>query len=114
MAQPIFTDADIYRAVVTVIACSPVKPVKLVAISCMYLSRDLYAQQSLFPEDRRKTSITQAIDSIADRWGDFTVKSGRMLSMETTIMDRIAFGGVSGLEEFVFQEDVQSDRYLPS
>lgn len=114
LAHSMFTDADVYRAAVVVMTRAPVGPVKLAAISCMYLSHDLYAQQSLFPEDRRKTSVTQAMDTIADRWGDFTVKSGRMLGMETNIMDRIAFGGVAGLEEFVFTEDVQADRNLLS
>ncbi len=114
LAHSMFTDADVYRAAAAVMTRAPAKPVKLAAVSCMYLSHDLYDQQSLFPEDHRKTRLTQAIDAIADRWGDFSVKPGRMLGMETNIMDRIAFGGVSGLEEFVFQEEIASDPYLPS
>lgn len=114
LAYSIFTDADVYGAAVAVAMRAPMKPVKLAAISCMYLSHDLYDQQLLFPEDHRKMRLTQAIDAIADRWGDFSVKPGRMLGMETAIMDRIAFGGVAGLEEFVFKEEIVADRYLPS
>lgn len=66
-----------------------------------------------FTDESRKKAPTQAIDQLTDRWGQFMVVPARMLSMEQKVIDRIAFGGVSDLEETVFKEEVnyESDNF---
>lgn len=101
VTSPLFADSDLYEASCRVLEKAPVKSVRILSVSCFHLSRDLYQQQALFVQEQRKERLTQAIDAISDRWGDFAVTSGRMLSMQQKVLDRIAFGGVAGLEEFV-------------
>jgi DNA polymerase-4 len=92
--QPLFTNDDIYKRALDILLTAPDKPVRILAITCFGLSADLYSQQSLFAQDRRKEQLTRAIDAIEDRWGDFTITPARMLAMEQKVLDRIAFGGV--------------------
>lgn len=116
LASPQFADRDLYRSAHGILEGAPVKPVRILSVSCFRLSRDLYRQQALLEEEERTVRLTRAVDSIADRWGDFAVTSGRMLSMEPAstqrgepkVLDRIAFGGVAGLEEFMFQEPIDN------
>jgi hypothetical protein len=51
-------------------------------------------QISIWNTDERKWRVTDALDAIADRWGEFTITPGRMLGMEQKVLDRIAFGKV--------------------
>ncbi len=94
---PLFADADFYSRSRTLLAQSPQKPVRILAVSCFRLSHDLYSQASLFAQENRKEVITQAIDAIQDRFGEFVVTSGRMIAMEQKVLDRIAFGRVREL-----------------
>ena len=48
----------------------------------------------LWNTDEKKWKITDAIDAIADRWGEFSVTPATMLGMEQKVQDRIAFGKV--------------------
>lgn len=93
----LFSDADFYTRIRTLLTQSPCRPVRIVAVTCFGLQHDLYQQASLFSEENRKEAITRAIDAIQDRFGDFVVSSGRMLEAEQKVLDRIAFGRVREL-----------------
>jgi hypothetical protein len=43
--------------------------------------------------------VSEAMDKVNDRWGEFVVTPALMLCMEKIILDRISFGGVKDLEE---------------
>jgi hypothetical protein len=43
--------------------------------------------------------VSEAMDKVNDRWGEFVVTPALMLGMEKIILDRISFGGVKDLEE---------------
>lgn len=90
----LFADIDFYYQARNLLLQAPKRPVRILAVSCFDLSSDLYAQQSLFSEENRKEVITQAIDSVQDRFGEFSISSGRMLAMDEKVLDRIAFGKV--------------------
>jgi DNA polymerase-4 len=47
----------------------------------------------------RSHAVARAMDKINDKYGDFTITPALMMSMDDTIIDRIAFGGVKELEE---------------
>lgn len=96
-AAKIFADADLYSRARLLLQQAPKRPVRILAVSCFELAQDLYAQQSLFPEENRKEAITRAIDAMQDRFGPYVVSSGRMLSLEQKVLDRIAFGRVREL-----------------
>src|SRR4051812_6455367 len=44
-------------------------------------------------------AVSEALDKINDRWGEFMITPALMLGMEDIILDRIAFGGVKELRE---------------
>ena len=46
-----------------------------------------------------KHAVSEAMDKINDRWGEFVITPALMLGMEDVILDRIAFGGVKELQE---------------
>ncbi len=73
---------------------SPLQPIRILAISCFRLTKDLYSQQYLFAEENKKRVLTQVIDKVQDRFGEFVVVPGRMLSMNEKVLDRIAFGRI--------------------
>ncbi|MCX6792236.1 MAG: hypothetical protein NT149_04335, partial [Candidatus Gottesmanbacteria bacterium] len=92
--QPLFVSGDLYRASLEILTKAPKKPVKLLAVSSYFLSDQTQEQLELFGSPGRKRALTQALDDIANRWGEFTVTPARMLGMENRILDRIAFGAV--------------------
>jgi DNA polymerase-4 len=94
LSQPLFASKDLYKASLAILTKAPKKPVKLLAVSSYFLSDPNQEQLELFEESGRKRALTQALDAIADRWGEFTVTPARMLAMEHRVLDRIAFGSV--------------------
>lgn len=96
-ALPLFADNDFFHRTKTLLCAAPARPVRILAVYCFKLDRTLYAQESLLPEETKKKQLTQAIDAIGDRWGEFVLTSGRMLHMDEQVLDRIAFGKVRDL-----------------
>jgi DNA polymerase IV len=94
LSKELFTSHDLYRAARVILTKAPEKAVKLLAVSSYFLSGESQEQLELFDSADRKRALTEALDTIADRWGEFTVTPARMLSMEHRVQDRIAFGGV--------------------
>ena len=68
--------------------------------------------QSFLTDELKKHKLIQAIDKVNDRYGAFVVCSARMMGLDNKILDRIAFGGVKELEEFIFQEAIQKEDYF--
>jgi len=58
-------------------------------------------QLTLLDDDVKKASLAQAIDRINERWGDYTITPARMLGTEKNVPDRISFGNVKELEQFI-------------
>ena len=48
---------------------------------------------------KNASRVSEAMDKINDRWGEFVITPALMMGMENIILDRIAFGGVKELEE---------------
>jgi len=44
-------------------------------------------------------TVSEAMDKINDRWGEFVITPALMMGMGDIILDRIAFGRVKELEE---------------
>lgn len=102
LSEPIFSSQDIYKEAHRLLCLSPYrKPVRNLAVSCFSLSPLRLDQLSLFSDLQKKLSLTQAIDKVNQRWGDFIITPARMLSSQQAVPDRIAFGGVRELEEAI-------------
>jgi DNA polymerase-4 len=44
-------------------------------------------------------AVSEAMDEINNKWGEFVITPALMMGMDEIILDRIAFGGVKELEE---------------
>jgi len=109
LPRALYAGHDLYEEARTVLSLAPDRPVRILAVSCHYLSGTHYEQGELFADNTRKRALVAALDAIQDRFGDFVIHPGRMMNMEHKVLDRIAFGGVKGLEEIVFREPVSSE-----
>lgn len=94
LAIPLFADSDFYQHMLRILMGAPGRAVRILAITCYRLEKNIYRQQSLFVEDTRKQNLTVALDAVHDRFGPFVVTTARMLAMERKVLDRIAFGKV--------------------
>lgn len=73
---------DIYRAAISTLGTTelimPVRQLGVRLTNLMYHSEQL----PLFLEERRKPQMARAMDSVNNRFGDFTVTFGSLLSTE--------------------------------
>lgn len=105
--QNMFDTQDIYKVALRLfLDCQIEKqgseptPVLNIAVSCFNLHRFGTLQLQFFKDVSKKQKLVQAVDIINERWGDFTIFSGRGMDRDKIVMDRIAFGGIKELEEF--------------
>jgi DNA polymerase-4 len=110
LPQALYAGRDLYEEARGVLHTAPDKPVKILAVSCHYLSPEEYEQIALFVDNTKKRSLVAALDKIADRYGDFVVHPARMMNMEHKVLDRIAFGGIKGLEEMMFRDSIEREN----
>jgi DNA polymerase-4 len=104
---PLFASKDIYRHVMQLYARAPEeKPIHSIAVSCYGLIKEPLQQLSFLEDEQKKRKLTQVIDAINERWGDFVIAPALMMGMESTILDRIAYGSVRDLEEFSHEEEM--------
>lgn len=98
----LFDSRDIYKKAFTIMCSAPCKkPVRELAVSCFNLLKSDFSQLELFENVAKKESLVKAIDRVNEYWGDFVVTPARMINAKEAVPDRIAFGGVRELEEFI-------------
>ena len=93
-----FADGDFLKEARGLLIQAPAKPIRILAVTSFNLMPRGTGQISIWNTDERKWKITDALDAIANRWGEFTVTPGRMLGIQQKVLDRIAFGRVKELE----------------
>ncbi len=108
--KTLFDSREIYKEAYKILSRSPYqKPVAILAESCFGLTSSNISQTVLFDEGNYPERLTNALDNISDKWGDFSIIPAAMLGTGDYVPDRIAFGGIKELEEFVQKFD--SDFY---
>lgn len=109
--QPLVASTDLYKRVVQLYVRAPQgRRIHWLAVSCYGLVRNPVQQLTLFEDEEKKRNLAQTLDAINERYGDFVIVPAIMLGMEEVILDRVAFGSVKDLEEFIFQEEVSYKR----
>lgn len=94
----VHTTRDIYIKALRLLNGSGYKqPVRNLAVSVYDLTPSTDEQLGLFSSPAR--AVSETMDKINDRWGEFMITPALMLGMEDIILDRIAFGGVKELQE---------------
>ena len=105
-STPLYDSNEIYKRVMQLYAAAPQgKPIHSLSVSCYGLVKEPLQQLSLLEDVQKKHDLTNALDAINERWGEFTITPATMMGMDDTILDRVAYGGVKELEEFVNQEE---------
>ena len=100
--ESFFDTREIYKGALKILTLSPYKkPVRDLAVSCFNLKKGNKLQLNLFEDVLKKESLVKAVDKINTRWGNFVLTQARMLRASEAVPDRIAFGGVKELEEFI-------------
>lgn len=98
----LFYPGDIYKTAYNILIRSPYKyPVHTIAVSCFNLEKEKCTQLNLIENINKKHSLTQALDKVKEKWGGLAITPGIMLAEDNLIKDRISFGGIKELEEFV-------------
>lgn len=104
--EALFADSDFLAEARRLLVQAPGKRVRILAVTSFNLGMRGAGQISIWNTNERKWRLVDAIDAIADRWGEFSVTPARMLGVEQKVLDRIAFGRVKDLEALVFCEEV--------
>jgi DNA polymerase-4 len=95
---PVYTDQEIFvKAQRLLNGSGYAKVVRNLAVSVYDLVPSTQEQLELFSSPKHK--VSEAMDRINDRWGEFVVTPALMMGMEDIILDRISFGGVKELRE---------------
>src|SRR5687768_12294317 len=95
---PVYTTRDIYiKALRLLNGSGYTKRVRNLAVSVYDLIPSTNEQLELFSPPTHK--VTEAMDKINDRWGEFVITPALMMGMGDIILDRISFGGMKELEE---------------
>jgi DNA polymerase IV len=95
---PVYTTQEIYEKAMRLLNMSGFKrKVRNLAISVYDLVPTTDEQLALFASPTH--AVSEAMDKINDRWGEFVITPALMMGMDDIILDRIAFGGVKELQE---------------
>lgn len=90
---PLFSSQDFFKKAVDLLKeTSCTFPVGNIAVSAYNLVKTNSLQLEIFENIEKKESLTNAIDEINERWGDFVIKPAVILKSKQGILDRIAFG----------------------
>jgi DNA polymerase-4 len=95
---PVYTTRDIYIKALRLLNSSGYpKKVRNVAVSVYDLIPSTDEQLELFASPQHK--VSEAMDEINDKYGEFVITPALMMGMQDIILDRVAFGGVKELQE---------------
>jgi DNA polymerase-4 len=93
------TTIELYRRAQYIFDLQPfLKVVSKIGVSCYKFVPSSNAQVSLFDIDEKQKKLSQALDEINNKYGEFVITPAIMLGMDNKAIDRIAFGGVKEIE----------------
>jgi len=99
--QQMYTTEQLYKNVLLVFNKQPeAKKVSKLAVSCFELVPKGAVTEDLFESNEtRKRAVSDALDQINDRYGEYVITPALMLGLQEQIVDRIAFGGAKEIED---------------
>jgi DNA polymerase-4 len=93
MSHNLYTTRELYDAALGIFEQQAEKKVvSKLTVRCFDLIDNTVSQPTLFDMEDRGKKISEALDHVNDKYGEFTVTPASMMDMEKTILDRIAFG----------------------
>lgn len=111
-SQTLYTTQEIHIIALLLLNRQPAwKRVKTLAVSVYDLEAGQHEQASLFETDvDKRRRLSDALDTINDRWGEYVITPALMLGMEGTAIDRISFGGIREIETVYADEAASAAR----
>jgi DNA polymerase-4 len=101
----LFNSNDIYKYAYKIMVASPYRlPVANLSVSLFDLTKTNFSQLDLFNQLAKKINLTKALDKINERWGNFIITPAMMLGTQNNVVDRVAFGNIKELEQFICTE----------
>jgi DNA polymerase-4 len=96
---PVFTGSDVYRRALLVFNHRPRDDwVRMMALSCYKLEHSNTSQLSLLEEVNKEVWLSQAIDTINNAYGEFTITYASSLAAKGLIKQKIPFGSTRYFE----------------
>jgi len=85
---------NLFQEIMILFSLQPkINTVSKISVSCFSLIENNNRQLTLLDLGEEKNNqISDALDKINDRFGEFTITPGIMVGMKDTVVDRIAFG----------------------
>lgn len=101
MGIELYTTRDLYRKILLIFNRQQQrKPIVKLGVSCYGLSSSEKAQMTLFDDVPASRRISDAMDQINDRYGEYVITPALMMGMDNLVLKRVAFGGsVKELED---------------
>lgn len=97
--SPFFSNGEVYRRATLLFNSRPRGDwVRMMVVSCYALEPSNMSQVSLLDEVNREIWLTQAVDEINHRFGEFTVTFGSSLSAKGVVKQKIPFGSTRYFE----------------
>ncbi|MFH1826980.1 MAG: hypothetical protein ABH812_00915 [bacterium] len=88
-----YTTEDLFRRAMWIFNMQPQrKKVVKISVSCFGLIPSKISQMSLFDIEDKKRKVSDVMDLINDRYGEFVITPALMMNMKKLVLDRIAFG----------------------
>ncbi len=96
----IYTTQEFFTRATLVLNMQPEKKsVSKLMVSCYALVDSQSAQESLFEDVGKQRRVSDAVDRINDRYGEYVITPALMMDTNDLVPDRISFGAVKELED---------------
>lgn len=100
--EPLFSSSDVYKYAYKIMVSSPYHfPVANLSVSLFNLAKSNFSQLDLFNQLTKKINLTKALDKINEKWGNFVITPAMMIGTQDNVVDRVAFGNIKELEQFI-------------
>jgi len=112
VSSRLYTTQELFKEALYTYNKTQHKPITHIAVSCYQLQSTDKEQLGLFDEgvDERR-SVTNKMDYVNDRYGEYVVIPALMMGLGDQIIDRVPFGGVREIEEIY--ESINVDSISP-
>lgn len=103
----LYDSNDIFKELYRLLYYCPYRePVRILAECVFDLVKDEHPQLELFSDFIKKEKVVTAVDKIKERYGSYSLISGKMLGTEDIMPDRVSFGGVKELLDYMTEDDI--------
>ena len=95
-----YTTQEFFKRALYILNLQPArKIIAKITVSCYGLVDSASSQEELFEYSNNERKVSDAIDTINDRYGEYVVTPAIMMGMRNEVLDRISFGAIKELED---------------